>query len=789
LLRGAINQAPKQAVTPEEVRSQLERILSGRVFVSSARMNRFLRFIVEESLSGRGDELKETTIGVAVFDRAPDYDPRIDPIVRVEARRLREKLEQYYATDGRENPVAIALPRGGYAPQIAERGAAAGPDSTGTPERLESAVPASGRLNSASWRLIVALTAMMGIITLIASGVAALVRPKAGTMRERDSIVLGDLENRSGEPAFELTLRQALAVQLSQSPFLSIVPDERVRETLRVMGREPYSPINHDTALEVCRRQSVKAMLTGSIVQLGRLYVLSLDATACQTGEAIAREQAQVETKEQVLKAVGGMASKIRSALGESLNSIQRFDAPIEQTTTPSLEALRAFALGQRQRAMGNETQSVAFFTQAIDLDPNFASAYNTLSNIYSNLGEAERAREFARLAYERRDRVSERERLYITYQYHDVVTGDQLKVIQTLDVWKQSFPREFSPANSLAFAYNSLGSFERAAQEAQEAIRRNPAHGFPYSNLTVAYRGMGLFEEARKTAERAAVLNVDTVPTRVLLYYFAVEAGDRDAAARYLNKIRNSARESDAFRAQALVAGWAGKVREARQFTDEAVRLAERLELKEAASTILAREAWMEFAYGNIDRARSQARRVLARRPGYGPQFIAGLTLAASGSVAEAESTVAELAKGHPDDTHIKSILLPMVKAGIELGRKRPGPGVESLAVTAPYETGMVALLVPIYLRGNLYLMQGSGLKAAQEFQRILDHRGTDPFSPLHAVAWLGLARAQAIAGDKAGSLQAYEQFLKAWAAADPDVPVLLEAREEYDRLRRVGS
>src|SRR5262249_1645809 len=413
----------------------------------------------------------------------------------------------------------------------------------------------------------------------------------------------------------------------------------------------------------------------------------------------------------------------MRSALGESLASIQRFDAPIEQTTTPSLEALRAYTMGQRQRATGNEIQSIAFFQRAIELDPNFASAYNSLSNTYSNLGEAERAKEYAKLAFERRDHVSERERLYITYQYYDVVTGDQPHAIQTLEVWKQSFPREFQPANSLSFIHIYLGQFERAVVEGQEAVRRNPAHGFPYSNLALAYRGLGRFDEARKTAERAVALKVDTVPTLVLLYQLAVIAGDKSAALKYLDKSKNNPRQFETLGARAQVAAWAGRVREARQLYEEAVRLAEQRSLEEAATAYLARAALLELVYGNLDQARDQARRVLARKPGYEPRCIAALILAASGSATEADAIINGLSKAHPDNTAINSILLPIVRAGIALIRERPEEGIEQLRIAAPYETGLGAALAPIYLRGQLYLKQGSGQKAAEEFQRILDH------------------------------------------------------------------
>jgi eukaryotic-like serine/threonine-protein kinase len=339
------------------------------------------------------------------------------------------------------------------------------------------------------------VTGLLAALVLVAAVVAALFGTKSKALRDRDWIVLAGFENRSGEPVFDFTLRQGLAAQLSQSPFLNIVPDERVRETLRLMGRTPDDRLGHETALEVCRRQGVKAMLEGSIARLDRTYVMALDATNCQTGESIAREQASVEGKERVLGALGTMASHLRRTLGESLASIERFDVPIENITTPSLEALHAFTFGQRARARGSEIESIPFFHRAVELDPRFASAYTMLSTVYSNLGDAESAKQYARLAYEQRDQVSERERLSITYQYYYQVKGDQTRATEVLEVWKQSFPHEMQPVNGLAFIHNFLGRFDRAVEEGKEALRRNPSHGFPYSNLAFAYRGLGRFE------------------------------------------------------------------------------------------------------------------------------------------------------------------------------------------------------------------------------------------------------------------------------------------------------
>src|SRR5262249_23281908 len=329
---------------------------------------------------------------------------------------------------------------------------ASAPSGSGSPTRAG--------LRSKATRSIVA--AVVAGIAIAAAALSGLFSTRSEALRDRDSIVLAGFENKSGEPVFDFALRQGLAAQLGQSPFLNIVPDERVRETLRLMGRKPEDAVSHEVALEACRRQGVKAMLEGSIATLGKNYVLDLAATNCRSGEAIAHEQAEVQGKEKVLGALGTMASRLRATLGESLASIQRFDVPIEQITTPSLEALQAFTLRQRARSGGEEMEAIPFFERAVELDPKFASAYTSLSTIYSNLGEAEPAKKYARLAYERREPVSERERLSITYQYHYQVTGDQSRATETLEVWKQSFPREYQPPNSLAVIHNFLGRFER---------------------------------------------------------------------------------------------------------------------------------------------------------------------------------------------------------------------------------------------------------------------------------------------------------------------------------------
>jgi DNA-binding winged helix-turn-helix (wHTH) protein/tetratricopeptide (TPR) repeat protein len=482
------------------------------------------------------------------------------------------------------------------------------------------------------------------------------------------------------------------------------------------------------------------------------------------------------ELELQVLERIGNAYY----ALGDLGRSAQAYEAMATRAADAGLLAAQVEVLTR----LAYPAESIPFFLRAVELDPDLASAYLGLSRIYSNLGEAERAKEYAELAFERRERASERERLSITYQYHYEVTGDQSQAIQTLETWKQSFPGEFRPANSLAVIYNFLGQFGRAVEEGHEAVRREPAHGFPYSNLAHAYRGLGRFDAARKTAERAIGLNVETLPTRRLLYQLAVLAGDREAALRHVEWARDRPREYEIVAARAQVAGHAGRVVEAREFYRETARMAELRNLADVGTGHLAWATWLELASGNAVRAREEAHRVLARKPSYDPRLRAAMTLAVTGCVDEARDIARGAAGVAPQHTIINSILVPLVKAGIELARRQPERAIEELRVVTPYELGFLAALAPIYLRAQSYLMQGSGLEAAQEFQRILDHRGSEPFSPFHAVAALGLARARAMAGNIEGSREAYERFLAGWANADPDVPVLLEAREEYGRL-----
>jgi DNA-binding winged helix-turn-helix (wHTH) protein/tetratricopeptide (TPR) repeat protein len=469
-----------------------------------------------------------------------------------------------------------------------------------------------------------------------------------------------------------------------------------------------------------------------------------------------------------------------------ALGDMARSAATYESMATRAADAGLLVSQTDALMRLGHPVESIPFFRRALEIDPTLAAAYTNLSRIYSNLGEVERAKEYARLAYDRRDYADDRDRLSITYQHHYEVTGDQTRATETLEDWKRAFPLEFQPVNGLALIHNFLGRFDRAIEEGLEAVKRNPSHGYPYSNLAHAYRGAGRFGDAQRTAERAVALQIETLPTRRLLYQLAVAAGDDDAAAAHVDWARDKPREFDMVGARAQAVAWAGRVAEARQLYEDAARMAEVRNFADVGTSHLAWATSMELAYGNNQAALQLAHRVLARDPSYDPKLRVAVTLGATGAACDAQTIVSELAAANPEHTLINAVLIPTVKSAIELGRSQPAQAIEQLRAVVPCELGFIAALAPLYLRAQCYLMLGSGHEAAAEFHRILDHRGSDPFSPFHAVAPLGLARACAMIGDTAGSQEWYQRFLNSWTDADSDVPVLIDARRELARLEQ---
>jgi serine/threonine protein kinase/tetratricopeptide (TPR) repeat protein len=635
-------------------------------------------------------------------------------------------------------------------------------------------------------RLIAASAMGVALILLLGAGVVWGWRILGGSgSEERSTILVSHIANGTADPDFDGTLREAVSVYLGQSPYLELVSDERIRSALQLMGRDPATRMTHDVAAEVCQRLGLQAMLEGSVSAVGRATVVALVATDCVTGETIARQQIEVERKEDVLRAVGPLSAAMRTSLGESRASLARHNVSIEEATTPSLEALKAYTEGTARRAAGEELDAIPFLERAITLDPRFALAHATLSTLYGGLGETGRSEEFARLAYENREHVSERERLFITYQYYDRVTGDQLKARETLAVWEQTYPRDYRPANALAVLLLRFGDYEGAKTEAEEAIRRNPAHAFPYSNLAYAHRGAGRFADARAVAEQTIAKKIETLPLRRLLYQLAEIDRDEKTAQAQLDWAAGSTRRFDMTGARAQVLAYRGQISEARVLYGDTIKSAAAQGFAQVASGYASQAALTEAVYGYRDQAIQRARPITRTATAYEPQLRAATALALAGAPEEADVVIRRLRTVRPEDTLLHSVYLPSAEAALHLSRARTMEAIEQLRPAQQYERGTIAALLPMYLRGEARLRAGAFDDAAREFRTIVDLRGADPFSPLVPISQLGLARALAAGGDVAGSRNIYDALLDFWKSADPGFPALLDARKEREALR----
>jgi serine/threonine protein kinase/tetratricopeptide (TPR) repeat protein len=638
------------------------------------------------------------------------------------------------------------------------------------------------------WKILVP-AAVVVVIALVAGGLYFRNRP-AAPLTEKDTVVLADFDNKTGEPVFDDALKQALVVQLGQSPFLNILSDRKVEETLRLMGRPSSERVTRDIARELCVRTGSKAIMLGSISKLGDQYVVGVDAVGCTSGDTLATEQEEAATKQEVLKALSKAASSLRGKLGESLASIQKFDVPIEATTT-SLEALKAYSMGITTQRTKGDAAATPFFKRALELDPNFAVAYVGLGVEYSNLGQASLAADTLKKAYALRDRVSEHEKYRIESLYYDLALGDEEQAIQVYELWARSYPQDMVAPLNLGAIYNEFGQYEKSVAETQESLRLEPNNVMIYANLAQVYLALNRPDDAKKAIEQAQQRKLDGDFFHWTIYQLAFSKGDATEMERQVAWAAGKPASEDRLLSfQSDTEAYYGRLVKARDFSRRAVDSAVRDDAKETAALWQLNAALREAEFGNTAAAKQGVGAALALAPGRDVKLFAALTLARIGETARAKAVVEELEKNYASDTFLKIYWLPTIKAAMDLNANNSAQAVVFLEAAAPYELGVppqlqLGTMYPVYIRGEAQLAAHNGTAAATEFQKFLDHRGITLNFPLGALAHLGLARAYALQGDTAKARTAYQDFLKLWKDADPDIPILIAAKAEYAKLQ----
>jgi tetratricopeptide (TPR) repeat protein/tRNA A-37 threonylcarbamoyl transferase component Bud32 len=725
--------------------------------------------ILYELLSGRRAFPGETIIAALTAAATTEPKPlegvpkRLDELVRLCLRKDPERRLQHI-DDAR---ILLEALREGFRP-----------GGTGAP---------AGWWLAKRWRLAIPVL----LAAMLVAGGLYYRSYRTKPLTDKDSLVLSDFTNTTGDTVFDDTLKQGLSVQLEQSPFLNLVSDRRVNETLKLMGRVAGDRLTPEVTREVCQRTGSKPMLAGSIAGLGSQYVIGLKAVNCDTGDVLAEAQEQAAGKEAVLKALDAAAVRLRSKLGESLSSVQKYATPVEEATTPSLEALKVYSLGLKTWNAKGDTAALPFYQRAVDLDPNFAMAYFWIGTGYFNLNEIGRAAEYTRKAYALREKVSERERFSIEGNYHSFATGELEKAAQTYELWQQTYPREDLPYMMLGFVSATLGNWEKALEEFREALRLEPNAALHYYLLGLAYMNFDRLDEAEAVYKQSEERKLESQLLLQGRYWLAFLKGNAAQMARMVSAAMGKPGLEDLLLAmQADTEGWYGKLKNAHELTGRAMDSAQHNDAKESAAGYQAEAALREVESGNREQARDEAHAALKLAPNRDVQAIAALALARVGDTAGAEKLAGELDKNFPLDTLVQRYWLPTIRAGVALERQDPNRAIELLKVASTIELSSITpsltiFLCPVYLRGEAYVMLHDGSRAAAEFQKFIDRRGVVMNFPWGALARLGLARAYALQGDTAKARAAYRDFLTLWKDADPDIPILKEAKAEYAKLR----
>jgi serine/threonine protein kinase/tetratricopeptide (TPR) repeat protein len=737
-------------------------------------------------------------------DREMRYQSAAD--LRSDLKRLKRELDSARSSDsvaaalnsdsGSGSDASVAVSVGGSAGAVpasslfasastpatasnSQGSAASAASAVGTAPTTSAASPS----RSKKWLWIGIAAAI--VIASVAGGLVFTRRTSALT--EKDSILLTEFTNTTGDAVFDGTLKQALASQLQQSPFLNIVPDSKIQQTLQYMGRGANERISAELGREICQRAGIKAMMTGSIAPLGSHYVLQLNAVNGLTGDALASVQQEVESKEQVLKGMDRGASEVRQKLGESLASVQKFATPLEQATTSSLDALKEYSLGYSAHSKLDDAYAIPHFQRAVEIDPNFAMAYAEMGVSQGNRGMANAAQASLKKAMDLKDRASDLERFYISGHYYSQI-GDMEKGVAIYEQWHELYPRDSIPTNNLGLAYADLGQHEKSLAMALEEMKYEPDSAFSYQDLADAYHRLNRNPEARAVAEQAVAKKLDSVGIHRLLYVMAAGRNDQPAMDQVLAVVRGKPEEEFILEAKAGTESNRGKLKQAHATFGEGIALAEKSGDKEFAAEMEGVEATQLALVEDCPSSRAAAAASLQRYPSGDNRRMVATALAYCGDEAKAASLLNELLKEYPSDTFLNSLNRPEIQAVIQLRKGKYDDALGIVGTFKPIEMGSGPENSPYfipYARGLIYLKKGDGEHAAAEFQRILDYRYLRSASIFIPVAGLQIARARGLQKDTAKSKIAYQDFFAAWKDADPDVPILLAAKSEYAKLK----
>ncbi len=733
-------------------------------------------------------KFEEIISKAAEKDRGMRYQAAAE--MRTDLQRLKRDIDA----------VRVMAESGGAVPAASGTGIAPAKDASGSSARVAAATSASASGSSSAVAEVAPATRHKWMIPAAAAAVVLVLIGgyfyfhRAPILTEKDTIVLSDFANTTGEAVFDgPTLKEALAVDLGQSPFLNILSEDKVNETLRLMGRTSDEHLTKDVTREICERAGGKVYVAGAIASLGNQYVVSLDGFNCNTGDAVAREQEQTSGKDKLLATLSDTASKLRGKLGESLASIQKFDAPLDQATTSSLEALKAFSLGQKARREKGVLEGTTFFKKAIELDPNFAMAHANLAICEYDLNQIAQSKDEITKAFELRDRVTQREKLHITTFYYDIGNGELEKATESYKDWIQTYPRDAQAYIDLGVEYTIKGQYEESVPEFRQAMQLEPDNVIVIANLAATYISLNRLDEAQQVFDDAKAKKVDDAFMDEALYGLAFLRGDSAIMRQIFDAANGKVGVEDVFLAmKADTEAYSGHAKEARELSLQAVDSAKRADSKETAALWRAFAALREAAFGNDKTAHEDAEAAIAiAADSRDAQMLTALVFARTGDVSRAHSLTESVNKSYPVNTVVQAAWIPTINAQIELNHGYGAKAVELLQPATPYELGEIigsldnSCLYQNYLRGEAYQEAKQGTAAAAEFQKILDHRGIVWNCWSGALAHLGLARARAEAGDAGGARTAYQDFFALWKDADPDIPILQQAKAEYSKLK----